>query len=99
MRGGKEAGREVRVSRPASKKGRTRPWPLVQEGYQGYTMGRKGAYCYACRRYLTCPGRGFIQLKNHWREEPECGARVREYYRVTREIRHSADGKELSRDR
>jgi len=61
-------------------------------------VGRKGAYCYACRQYLTCEGRGFIQLKNHWREEPRCGERVRAYHRVTEETRHP-HGKEQSRDR
>jgi hypothetical protein len=61
-------------------------------------MARKGAYCYACRSYLTCAGSGFIQLKNHWRENPACGERVQAYYRAREETSRS-HGKEQSRDR
>jgi hypothetical protein len=61
-------------------------------------MARKGAYCYACKQYLTCRGSGFMQLHYHLSESPACKKRVQAYYRALEEHPRS-HGKERSRDR
>jgi hypothetical protein len=61
-------------------------------------MARKGAYCYACKQYLTCRGSGFMQLHYHLSESPACKKRIQAYYRALEEHPRS-HGKEQSRDR